>query len=257
VNRRHLGVKDYKLSICNAFSLFVEEVKVGCTARVQRRAASEEKRHQRAEVLISSDLSHTSGSEDWQGRQKIWPVVTLPIWTARGVNSGLQGRKQRLTAWATWEGRVRLQRESQGCDKPWKQRICLGEALLLRSISGKYTDRTEHSHSAGQEIPLLLCNPMVHYRVHNSPPLVPFLSHMHPVHTFPPYLTKIYSNIILQCMPRSFHQSFVFISHLLYACYMLQPSHPNIIRRSVQVMKLLVTQPRRTLGGEGNEETTE
>jgi hypothetical protein len=81
----------------------------------------------------------------------------------------------------------------------------------------------EANSHAGGYIPRLLWNPKVHYRVHKSPPLVPILRHMHPVHSFPPSFFKIHFYIILQSMPRSSEwpltfrfsdQNFVRISHL-------------------------------------------
>jgi hypothetical protein len=72
------------------------------------------------------------------------------------------------------------------------------------------TDYMKQSHSSeansrspNQEIVIILWNPNDHYRVYNSPPLVPVPSQMNPVHTFSHYFPKIHSNIILSPSPRS------------------------------------------------------
>jgi len=102
----------------------------------------------------------------------------------------------------------------------------------------------------------LLWNPNIHDRVHKSPPMVPILSEMHPVHTLPDSFPKIHSNIIFLTTHTSSEwslpfkysdQSFVCI-YLSRECYIPRPSrppwfcHPNNIWWSVRVIKLLTAQ---------------
>jgi hypothetical protein len=118
-----------------------------------------------------------------------------------------------------------------------------------------------YSLSSSEEIPGLLRSPKVHYLVHKGPPLVPILSQMHPILTFPPCFPKINSYIIPPATLRSSKwflpfrfsdQNFVCTSHLSSACYMPLPSHPPWHERptniwwSIQVMKLLSMQSSST-----------
>jgi hypothetical protein len=62
-----------------------------------------------------------------------------------------------------------------------------------------------------QELPSILWSQKVYHRVHKSPPLVPILSQIDPVHTFLSYLSKIYFN---NCPP-TYVLVFLVVSFLL------------------------------------------
>jgi len=58
------------------------------------------------------------------------------------------------------------------------------------------------SVSARQEITRILWKPEVHYNAHNSPPLVPVLSQINPVHALPTYSFSTYFSNILPLTDR-------------------------------------------------------
>jgi hypothetical protein len=93
--------------------------------------------------------------------------------------------------------------------------------------SPSWADRFAASH----EIPRILWNTKVHYRIHKCPPPASILSQLNPVYTPTSYFLKISLNIILPSRPGS-PQWCLSLRFPTKSCTRLSPPYPSYMPRS-------------------------
>ena len=135
---------------------------------------------------------------------------------------------------------------SSGVDQAAAHPAARPPNLLLTHAMEHSPSGEANRFSASQEIPCILWNPKVNYRIHKCPLPVPVLSQLDPVHTLTSYFLKIHLNIILPSTPVSQMVSFpqVFLSKTLYTT-LLSPK-----RATCSVHLILLDFITRTILGE-------
>ena len=112
--------------------------------------------------------------------------------------------------------------------------------LLLLTYSMQQSPSSEANRfAASQEIPRILWNPKVHYRIHKCPPTAPILSHLDPFRTPTSHFLKIHLNIIHTSVPGSPEWSLSYAPHAppISASWFY---HSHNIGWAVQIIKLLI-----------------
>ena len=129
-------------------------------------------------------------------------------------------------------------------------------AIITYFLHGTKSSWKANRFSANREISRILWKANGHYRIHTSPPPVPILSQLVPVHAHTFHFLKIHLNIILHLrlglqsdpFPSCFPNKTLYTPLLPHTCYIPRPSHsslfdhPNNIGCGVQIMKLLIMQ---------------
>jgi len=141
---------------------------------------------------------------------------------------------------AYFQRKIQLSGFSAHPDGSPSQLIRISGVLLYNSLTYSIQQSPfweANRFSASQEIPRILWNPKVHYRIHKCPPPVPILSQLDPAHTRQSHFLNIYFKIIHPSTPgspkwdlslRFPHQNPVYASLLSHTCYMPRPAHSSL-----------------------------